>query len=153
MIGELTQVAAGNSLYSVQNMMDEYFEPGEAVVMDVGLDALPTAQEIADLDGYLRSSGLQLLSSPQAIETPGWPGAIRLKFRRPVVPDSEDKYSLWPVLLLGVLAVGGMGYVLWKGGEITEDAVNRAMNIAFPVILVSLAAWVGVKYIESQKAT
>ena len=152
MNGELIKVASGNSLYSVQNMMDEYFEPGEAVVMDVGLDSLPTASEIEELDAYLRSSGLQLLSSPQAIDTQGWPGAVRLKFRRPVVPDSEDKIALWPVLLLGVLAVGGVGYVLWKGGEITEDAVNRAMNIAFPVILVSLAAWVGVKYIESQKA-
>jgi hypothetical protein len=114
------------------------FPTGVPVHLSVLTPAPPTEAQMQELMDSFTSGGIQLLSSPKSAEF-YWDGyqisGIDLNFINPGAP-APGTVGLLPLLLgIGILALA-FGYIIWKGGEITEDAVQRLVKMAIPLTLI-----------------
>ncbi len=116
---------------------------GDSVHMSILTPDMPTEAQLQEVASQLASGGVQLLSAPKGV-TLEWDGysmsALDLEFRMPVTPDPSST-GLLPLLLLGGVAALGLGYIVWKGGEIAEDTTSRMLNMVFPMFLVGVGAF------------
>jgi len=122
--------------------------PGQIVELSVLMKSVPTDQQIQDLSRALHDSGVEIVSPPAAAGIE-WDGnevpTIDLAFKSPVRAD-PGKTAFIPMLIVGVIAALGFGYVLWKGGEIAQTTMATLTKLAFPALLVLSAVWLASKY-------
>ncbi len=116
---------------------------GSAVHMSILTPDMPTDAQLQEVSSQLASGGVQLLSAPKSV-TLEWDGysmsALDLEFRMPASPDPSST-GLLPLLLLGGVAALGLGYIVWKGGEIAEDTTSQLVKMVFPMFLVGVGAF------------
>lgn len=128
-------------------------EAGEEVHLAVVTEQ-PVDQQVLDqITASFREGGIRVLT-PAAYTNIEWEGyskpAVYLSFEKPAIP-AEGEYALWPALLLGGVLLGGVGYILWKGGQIAEETVQSFTKMAIPIILIVGAFWLGSKAISQQR--
>lgn len=122
---------------------------GSPVHLSILTPEMPTDAQLQEVSSQLASGGVQLLSAPRSVTLEWGDGysmsALDLEFRMPVTPDPGTT-GLLPLLLLGGVAALGLGYVVWKGGEITENTVGSLTKMVFPMFLVAVGAYLIVSY-------
>lgn len=77
--------------------------------------------------------------------------AVFLSFDRPAMAPA-DKVAFWPVMILALGAVAALGYVVYKGGEISEGFVTQMAKIIFPMFLAGGGIWLLSKTLEKRQA-
>jgi hypothetical protein len=122
---------------------------GSPVHLSILTEQLPTDADLQRVFSEMRSAGIELLSAPKAVTLEWGDGysmsGMDLQFRMPATPDPGTT-GLLPLLLLGGIATIGLGYVVWKGGEITEDTVGSVVKMIFPMFLVGVGAYMLLNY-------
>ncbi|MDM7999978.1 MAG: hypothetical protein QUS33_08260 [Dehalococcoidia bacterium] len=148
----MIEVASGENLASLQTILENYFGPGEPVTVAICLDSPVTEGQISQMAGDLRASGVRVFGA-QAVNITWSDGQIHpgilLSFQRPSMAPA-DKISFWPVIILAIGAVGALGYIVYKGGEISEDFVQGLMKLIFPLALLGAGTYIIVKVTEKR---
>lgn len=116
---------------------------GETVNLALVTDKPVDQGALDDLTSKMREAGIKMFS-PAAYVSLDWEGYTRsaafVSFENPVTP-ADGEYGLLPVLLLGIVGVGALGYILWKGGDIATTFMENVSKMIVPLTLIGVATF------------
>lgn len=121
-------VFAGASLDGLQRAIEEHYNPGQRCSVVLGLERELTDDEVGVLESELAQSGLRAKVEPGM--APEWPAAVRLEFTRPAKVQGVGVWPLAAVLVAALGAVGIVGILGWRLGEVVAALAKNLLPIA-----------------------
>lgn len=138
----------GTDTRSLDRAVMEFYSPGQKVELILGLPRDLSDQEVDQLEQRLLSSGL-LLHSIEMGSTKQWPDALRMVFTRPNRPQGV---AAWPLALLIITALGGLGITAFLGWKV-GGVIDALAKYIIPVTLISVGGLVLAAYVMRPVAT
>ena len=139
----MTKVALeGTDTRALDRALMEFFSPGQKVELLLGLPRDISDQEVARMGQQLVNAGLDLHSIEMG-STKEWPYALRMIFTRPYRPEGV---AAWPLAVLIIVALGGVGIAAFLGWKI-GNVIDALAKYIVPITLIGVGGLVLAAYV------
>jgi len=139
----VTKVALeGTDTRALDRALMEFFSPGQKVELLLGLPRDISDQEVARMGQQLVNAGLDLHSIEMG-STKEWPYALRMIFTRPYRPEGV---AAWPLAVLIIVALGGVGIAAFLGWKI-GNVIDALAKYIVPITLIGVGGLVLAAYV------